>query len=176
MECIYWAAWIYMHDTNVLFHSLKHDHDTFLHPPAGIFIFHYYSHKCVYLAPYKGARYYVPEWRKGPALSGEHELLDHLHSSLCSVVEQSFGVLKIKWRILLKMPTFPLEKQMMIVAAIMCLHNFTRENNAKYKDFRKCDRNLDYLPTIPSRYARHQPQNASDTSTSESNDRAMCRC
>ena len=26
-----------MHDTNVWFHALRHDHDTFPHPPAGIF-------------------------------------------------------------------------------------------------------------------------------------------
>jgi hypothetical protein len=25
-----------MHDTNVLFHALRHDHDTFPHPPQGM--------------------------------------------------------------------------------------------------------------------------------------------
>jgi len=25
-----------MHDTNVLFHALRHDEDTFPHPPAGM--------------------------------------------------------------------------------------------------------------------------------------------
>jgi hypothetical protein len=49
-----------------------------------------------------------------------------------------------------------MEKQMMIVAATMCLHNFIRENQALDKDFRKCDRNPDYVPTIPSRYRRHR--------------------
>jgi hypothetical protein len=62
----------------------------------------------------------------------------------------------------------------MIVAATMCLHNFIRKNHANDKDFRKCDRNLDYVPTIPSRYRRHHmTQNAGDTSTSESDDRTM---
>nr|XP_034584533.1 uncharacterized protein LOC117847427 [Setaria viridis] len=167
-----------MHDTNVLFHVLIYDYDKFPHPPAGKYynVDAGYPNRPGYLTPYKGARYHVPEWRRGPAPSGEHELFNHLHSSLRNVVERAFGVLKMKWRILLKMPTFPLEKQMMIIAATMCLHNFIRENNAQDKHFRKCDRNLDYVPTIPSRYARHLPsQNARDTSTSESNDRAMDR-
>jgi hypothetical protein len=94
-----------------------------------------YPNRPGYLAPYKGARYHVLDWRRGPAPSGEHEHFNHLHSSIRNAVERAFGVLKMKWRILLKMPSFPLDKQKMIVAAIMCLHNFIRENNAQDKDF-----------------------------------------
>jgi len=54
-----------------------------------------------------------------------------------------------------------MEKQKMIVAATMCLHNYIRETNVVDRDFHKCDRNPDYIPTIPSRYARHS--NPSDT-------------
>jgi hypothetical protein len=58
---------------------------------------------------------------------------------------------------------------MMIIAASMCLHNFIRENSAADKDFCKGDRNVDYVPTIPQRYARYQlSQSASDTSTPHS--------
>jgi hypothetical protein len=54
----------------------------------------------------------------------------------------------------------------MIVAATMCLHNYIQENHALDLDFVKCDRNPDYVPTIPEKYARFQPsQNASNTST-----------
>src|SRR5207244_3722785 len=123
---------------------------------------------------YKGQRYHVPDWKRGPAPSGEQELFNHLHSSIRNVVERTFGVWKMKWRILLKMPTYPMDKQLMFVAATMCLHNYIRENHALDKDFVKCDRNPDYVPTIPSRYTRHLPsQNASDTSTPLSNDRNM---
>ena len=63
---------------------------------------------------------------------------------------------------------------MMIVAATMCLHNFIRENHAQDKDFRKCDRNPNYMPTIPSRYRKHYvSQNAGDTSNMETDDRTM---
>jgi hypothetical protein len=32
-----------MHDTNVLFHALRHDHDTFSHPPAGTFLYSWFG-------------------------------------------------------------------------------------------------------------------------------------
>jgi hypothetical protein len=67
-----------------------------------------------------------------------------------------------------------MDKQKMIVAVTICLHNFIRENNANDKDLRKCDQNSDYVSTVPSRYRRHHmTQNAGDTSTSESDDRTM---
>jgi hypothetical protein len=54
----------------------------------------------------------------------------------------------MKWMILLKMLSYPMEKQKMIVAATMYLYNFIRENHSKDKDFSKCDQNPDYVPTI----------------------------
>jgi hypothetical protein len=82
----------------------------------------------------------------------------------------------MKWRILLKMPSYPMSKQNMIVAATMCLHNFIRENHVLDRHFHRCDRDPDYMPTIPHRYARHAPpQNASDDFTFSTNDIAMDR-
>ena len=75
------------------------------------------------------------------------------------------------WRILLKMPSFPLDKQKMIVVA--CLHNFICENNTQDIDFARCDRDPDYVPTITARYRRYL--HAGDTSTPESDDRSMDR-
>ena len=67
-----------------------------------------------------------------------------------------------------------MDKQKMIVAATMCLHNYIRENTDEDKHFLKCDRNPDYIPTIPQRYARHLPSaNASDTSTTQASQRSM---
>ena len=130
-----------------------------------------YPNRPGYLAPFKGTRYHVPDWRRGPAPSGEHEHFNHLHSSIRNAVERAFGVWKMKWRILLKMPSFPLDKQKMIVVA--CLHNFICENNTQDIDFARCDRDPDYVPTIPARYRRYL--HAGDTSTPESDDRSMDR-
>ena len=130
-----------------------------------------YPNRPGYLAPFKGTRYHVPDWRRGPAPSGEHEHFNHLHSSIRNAVERAFGVWKMKWRILLKMPSFPLDKQKMIVVA--CLHNFICENNTQDIDFARCDRDPDYVPTITARYRRYL--HAGDTSTPESDDRSMDR-
>jgi hypothetical protein len=69
-----------------------------------------------------------------------------------------------------------MEKQKMIGAATMCLHNFIREDHAQDKEFRKCDRNPDYMSTIPSRYRKHYiSQDAGDISHTETDDRGMHR-
>jgi hypothetical protein len=64
-------------------------------------------------------------------------------------VERTFGVWKGKWIILFKMPSYPMDKQKMIIAATMCLHNFIRENDALDEDFQRCDRDPNYVQTIP---------------------------
>ena len=65
-----------------------------LHAPRNIFKFPHlylgkyyhvdagYPNRSGYLAPYKGQRYHVPEWRRGPAPSGEQELFNNWHSSI----------------------------------------------------------------------------------------------
>jgi hypothetical protein len=69
-----------------------------------------------------------------------------------------------------------MEKQMMIVTATMCLHNFSRENHAEDKHFLKCDRNPDYIPTIPKRHRRHRiSQAVGGTSSVADDDRMMDR-
>ena len=57
------------------------------------------------------------------------EKFNHLHSSLRNAIERAFGVLKMKWRILLGIPFFPEEEtQSKIITACMCLHNFIRDS------------------------------------------------
>jgi hypothetical protein len=64
----------------------------------------------------------------------------------------------------------------MIVDATMCIHNFIRENHALDRHFRRYDRDPEYMPAIPYRYVRHAPPpNASDGSTSSTNDISMDR-
>jgi hypothetical protein len=98
------------------------------------------------LDPYKGERYHVPDWRRGPTPNGEQEHFNHLHSSILNAVQHTFGVWKMKWHILLKMPSYSIDKQKMIVVATMSLHNYIRENDQEDKAFCKCDRNPEYVP------------------------------
>ena len=47
-----------------------------------------------YLGPYRGQRYHLPDFRRGRPISGKEEIFNHSHSSLRSVIERTFGVLK----------------------------------------------------------------------------------
>ena len=55
-----------------------------------------YPNQSGYLAPYKGQKYHLPEFRQGRLPSGKKEVFNHAHSSLRNVIERFFGVLKMK--------------------------------------------------------------------------------
>ena len=76
---------------------------------------------------------------------GKKELFNYAHYSLRNVIERSFGVSKMKWRILLDLPSYPMPKQSKIILACMVLHNFFRENDKKDKDFERCDEDENYV-------------------------------
>ena len=58
--------------------------------------------------------------------------------------------------------------QKMIVAATITLHNYVRFHDKEDLHFVRCDRDPDYVPTIPERYKKYAiPSSASDASTSE---------
>ena len=87
-----------------------------------------------FLAPYKGERYHIGEFRPSEVLHCPEERFNYLHSSLCSVIERTFGVWKNKWKILRYMPSFKIHTQNLIIVATMVLHNFVKaheiNNNA----------------------------------------------
>jgi hypothetical protein len=70
-----------------------------------------------------------------PRTIGSKEVFNYAHSSLRDVIERSFGVLKMKWRVLLSLPSFSLTKQSKIIIACMTLHNFIRESALHDRDF-----------------------------------------
>ncbi|WVZ69578.1 hypothetical protein U9M48_018346 [Paspalum notatum var. saurae] len=99
-----------VHDMRVFNDALTKYGDKFSHPPKGKFylVDSGYPNRPGYLAPYKGTKYHLPEFRQGPGPSGKKEVFNYVHSSLRNVIERSFGVLKMKWRILKKLPSYPL--------------------------------------------------------------------
>jgi hypothetical protein len=50
-----------------------------------------YPNRPGYLAPYKGTKYHLPEFRQGPMPRGIKELFNFTQSSLRNVIERSFG-------------------------------------------------------------------------------------
>jgi hypothetical protein len=115
-----------------------------------------YPNRPGYLAPYKGTKYHLPEYRDGPEPQGKKEIFNFTHSSLRNVIERSFGVLKMKWRILLQIPSYAPEKQTKIIVARMALHNFIRMSGLVDRDFNRCDRDENYVPPEAS---SSQPRN-----------------
>jgi len=83
-----------------------------------------YPNRPGYLSPYRCTRYHVEQWQNGPPPQGMKETFNHAHAKVRNVIERTFGVLKMKFRILLNMPRFPEEKQTRIIVACMALHNF----------------------------------------------------
>jgi hypothetical protein len=73
------------------------------------------SKQTSYLASYKGTKCHLPEFRQGPSPQGSKELFNYYHSFVRNVIERSFGALKMKWRILLGIPTYLMEKQSKII-------------------------------------------------------------
>jgi hypothetical protein len=66
---------------------------------------------------------------------GKRRPSPHRNSSPQNVVERAFGVLKIKWLILLGMTWYKLEVQTMIIDACMCLHNYILDNSLRDEHF-----------------------------------------
>ncbi|WVZ85459.1 hypothetical protein U9M48_032384 [Paspalum notatum var. saurae] len=139
-------------DTRVFNDAIRKYGDKFPHPPPGKFylVDSGYPNRPGYLAPYKSTKYHLPEYRQGPRPSGKKEVFNYLHSSLRNVIERSFGVLKMKWRILSKIPSYPMLKQTKIILACMGLHNFIRESALSDADFDRYDRDESYMPISPS--------------------------
>ena len=86
-----------------------------------------YPNRPGYLSPYTCTRYHVAQWNDGPPPQGMKETFNHADAKVRNVIERSFGVLKMKFRILLNMPSFPEAKQTRIIVACMALHSFIRE-------------------------------------------------
>ena len=94
-----------------------------------------YPNRPGFMAPYKGVRYHQEDWKVEPRARGRREIFNQAHSSIRSVIEQSFGVLKMKWRILLGLPHYSEHKQTQIILACCGLHNFILENDSDDVDF-----------------------------------------
>jgi len=91
----------------------------------------------------------VEHWQNGPPPAGIKETFNHAHSRIRNVIERSFGVLKMKFRMLLNIPKFPTRKQARIIVACMALHNFIQESRIRDRDFAMCDADENYNP-MPS--------------------------
>ncbi|CAM0910115.1 unnamed protein product [Alopecurus aequalis] len=121
-----------------------------------------YSNRIGYLAPFKEQRYHVPEFQAAPPRN-LMERFNHLHSSLRNAVERAFGVLKMKWRILLGIPHFhETLTQTKIITACMCLHNFIRDSKLYDQHFHNFERGP-YVHEDSASFTRGTAPSSSDS-------------
>ncbi|XP_040943310.1 putative nuclease HARBI1 isoform X1 [Gossypium hirsutum] len=84
------------HDTRIFLEAIRDPKYKFPHLPNGKYylVDSGYPQMKGYLGPYRGQRYHLPDFRRGRPISGKEEIFNHSHSSLRSVIERTFGVLK----------------------------------------------------------------------------------
>ncbi|XP_017634575.2 uncharacterized protein LOC108476766 [Gossypium arboreum] len=80
-------------------HGLKVPHGCYYLVDAG------YTNCEGFLAPFRGQRYNLNEWRQGYQQSTPEEFFNMKHASTRNVIKRCFGLLKLRWGIL-KSPSF----------------------------------------------------------------------
>jgi hypothetical protein len=67
-----------------------------------------YANRYGFLSPYRQAKYHIQDFQNAAEPpQGMKETFNYAHSFLRNVIEMTFGVLKMKWRILLDIPAYP---------------------------------------------------------------------
>ncbi|KAI3955697.1 hypothetical protein MKW98_006057 [Papaver atlanticum] len=79
------------------------------------------------MCPYRNIRYWIGDYRRVPPTEKE-EKFNQAHARLRNVIERAFGVLKVRFPVLSKLPSYSFETQRDIVIACMSIHNFLRRN------------------------------------------------
>ena len=62
-----------------------------------------------FLAPYRGTRYHLSEWRDSCASITHEEYFNMKHASARNVIERCFGLLKMCWAILRSPCFYPIK-------------------------------------------------------------------
>ncbi|KAF2295790.1 hypothetical protein GH714_034006 [Hevea brasiliensis] len=85
-----------------------------------------YTNENGFLAPYRGQRYHLNEWRDGYLPTNQEELFNMKHSPARNVIERCFGLLKMRWKILWNTYCYDISKNTDIITACALLHNLIR--------------------------------------------------
>lgn len=107
-----------------------------------------------FLAPYRGQRYHLSEWRDSQRPTTPAEYFNYKHASARNVIERCFGQLKARWAILRSPSFYPVNVQTNIILACCMLHNFI-----------KCAMSNDHV-TDPTFVAPDRPMEVNDHITS----------
>ncbi|KAF7812058.1 protein ALP1-like [Senna tora] len=81
-----------------------------------------------FLAPYRGQRYHLSEWREGRHPTNPQECFNMRHSSARNVIERCFGMLRKRWAILRSPSFYHVKTHNKIIIACCLLHNLIRQD------------------------------------------------
>ncbi|XVE70326.1 hypothetical protein DITRI_Ditri10aG0063700 [Diplodiscus trichospermus] len=110
-----------------------------------------YTNSEGFLAPFRGQRYHLNDWRSGYQLTTAEEIFNKAHANARNVIERCFGVLKQRWAILWSPAFYPIKVQNMIIMACVLLHNFIRQKMA-----------IDLVESEYDRQQQHEGNNNED--------------
>ncbi|KAE8702170.1 putative Nuclear factor kappa-B-binding protein [Hibiscus syriacus] len=79
-----------------------------------------------FLAPYRGQRYHLNDWREGHQPTTLKKYFNMKHSQARNCIERCFGILKARWAILREKSFYPVKTQCRLISACCLLHNFIR--------------------------------------------------
>ncbi|XP_060673899.1 protein ALP1-like [Ziziphus jujuba] len=79
-----------------------------------------------FIAPYRGIRYHLSEWKDGCAPTTYQKYFNMKHASARNIIERCFGVLKMRWAILKSPSFYPIATQIKIITACCLIHNLIR--------------------------------------------------
>ncbi|XP_058101551.1 uncharacterized protein LOC131245842 [Magnolia sinica] len=114
-------------DARVLHNALSRSDDPLLVPHGKYYVVDAgYAHSPGFMAPYRGVRYHLQEYRTGRAPANMKELFNYRHAQLRNAIERCFGVMKGRFPILKTAMQYEFPTQIQIVIACCVLHNFIR--------------------------------------------------
>ena len=119
------------HDARVFTDACMMPENNFPFPPQGKYyvVDSAYKNSPGFLAPYRGQRYHLRDFRgSGRDPRSMKELFNHHHSSVRNIIERTFGVLKKRFPILKgPMQNYMMARQTSMAIACCVVHNFIRE-------------------------------------------------
>ncbi|KAL3820188.1 hypothetical protein ACJIZ3_006093 [Penstemon smallii] len=125
------------HDTRIFYDTIRNPAKNFPMPSPGKYylVDAGYPNIPGFMAPYKG-KYHLPDFDRSTVYNSPYEMFSHVHSSLRTTIERSFGCWKSKFYTLKDMPVnIPWEDQVAFVPATMAIHNFIRKIDRNDEDF-----------------------------------------
>ncbi|CAA7027026.1 unnamed protein product [Microthlaspi erraticum] len=119
-------------DSRILRAVLNDPNQNFPQPPKGKYylVDRGYTNTEGFIAPYRGSRYGVHEFRGARQMpQNGHDLFNHRHKCISSIIQRSFRILKTRFPILKSAPPYPFHVQRDLVIVTCALHNFIKRED-----------------------------------------------